>query len=46
MSVWLLLITTACYIGAALAEARNGHYPMALVFTGYTIANFGLIAAL
>jgi hypothetical protein len=43
VSAPLLAICTACYVGVAVSEARAGHWPMAIVWAGYSLANFGFI---
>lgn len=44
MSVWLLSLVTLAYAGIAISEAVKGSYAMSLVFTGYALANLGLMA--
>lgn len=46
MSIGLILITTACYLGVAVSEGTKGNWAMTTVFIGYALANFGLIAAI
>jgi hypothetical protein len=43
MSLSLLAVVTALYLGVTISLAWEGHMPMALVFGGYTIGNIGLI---
>jgi hypothetical protein len=43
MSFPLVLITTLCYIGVAVSQVSKGDYPMALVWTGYTVGNLGFM---
>lgn len=43
MSTALLSAVTLAYVGIALSECVKGNYSMALVFTGYSLANVGLI---
>ena len=45
MSVWLLWIVGACYVGTAIDLYLRGQGGLALAFASYAIANFGLIAA-
>lgn len=40
----LVLIPTVCYGGAALGFYSKGDTPMAVVYFGYTVANFGFLA--
>lgn len=46
MSIYLLIAVTIAYAGIASVEAFKGNYPAALVFFGYTVANFGLMVTL
>lgn len=39
----LLILTTFAYALAAIAFACQGDRPLAIVYVGYTIANFGVI---
>ena len=43
MSLPIIILVTVCYAGVALSELTKGHGPMALVFFGYTVGNFGFI---
>lgn len=43
MSTPLLVIVTLCYVGVAFSEARAGHWPMVIVWVGYSLANLGFI---
>lgn len=42
---WLLLVPTACYLGAALGYALEHRWGMAITFASYALANCGLIWA-
>jgi hypothetical protein len=46
LSIALLLIPTVCYSGISANEAWQGHWPQALVFFGYALANTGLMVTL
>lgn len=44
MTVLLVGIVTALYGAAAISFALQGRYEMAVVYAGYCVANFGLMA--
>lgn len=46
MSIWLLAIVTAIYLGVAYNEFMIGNWPMTIVFVAYAVANIGLILAI
>ena len=41
----LLAIPTVCYLGAGILFLISRNYPMAIVWTGYSVANCGMIWA-
>lgn len=43
MSVWMIVLVTACYVAVALDQALAGRPGMAIVFGGYAAANVGMI---
>lgn len=43
MSAGLISVVTLCYLGVAFDQLRLGNFGMALVWSGYAIANVGLI---
>jgi hypothetical protein len=43
MSAILIIAVTFAYVGVAVSESFKGNYPMAVVFSGYSIANLGFI---
>lgn len=43
MTLWLIVIPTACYGLAALAYAFQKNWPMVIVYSGYAWANLGLL---
>ena len=40
----MLCLVTAIYFYVGVAFAFSGNWPMAVVYVGYAVANFGLIA--
>lgn len=46
MSGWLIFLVTIAYAWVALDQSLKDNGPMALVYTGYAIANIGFIWAL
>lgn len=42
MSASLIAFVGVIYLGIAVDEGIKGHWPMALVFVGYALANVGL----
>lgn len=42
----ILVAVTLAYAAIALAAAWEGNFPKATVFSGYALANIGLIVAL
>jgi hypothetical protein len=46
MSGWLLAGTGIAYFGVAVDQWCNGNLPMTIVYTGYTLGNFGFWLAL
>jgi hypothetical protein len=45
-SPWPLYLVTALYAVQAIGLYWNGDKPLAVVFLGYTMANFGLLAGM
>lgn len=43
-SFWLILIPTGCYSLAAVVYGFQKNWPMAVVYSGYSLANCGLLA--
>jgi hypothetical protein len=43
MTLWLIVIPTACYAIAAVAYGIQANWPMAVVYSGYAWANVGLL---
>lgn len=43
MSTPLIIAVTFAYVGVAVSESLKGNWPMAVVFSGYSIANLGFI---
>jgi hypothetical protein len=43
MTLWPLLITTACYVVTAWGFYRQGDYGLCVAFLGYSFANAGFI---
>jgi hypothetical protein len=46
VSVTLVSLVTAAYVGVAINEAWRRNWPDSTIFAGYAFANFGLIANL
>ena len=46
MSGKLIFVVTVLYLGVAIDQANKGNLWMALVWTGYAIANIGMMGAL
>lgn len=46
MSLWLLGVVTALYLGVAINEFHKGELASALVFGAYALANVGLMCQL
>lgn len=44
MSTWLVSAVTVAYLGVALDQFLKGAPWVALIWTGYAIANVGMIA--
>lgn len=42
-SFYLLLIPTIAYLLAAMAYGFQGHWPLSIVYLGYSFANVGLL---
>ena len=43
MSIWLVIAVTIAYTYTAVEQGLQGNFGTFLIFTGYTIANVGLI---
>jgi len=43
MSTWLVLLVTFIYAYVSIEQYIKGDLSLAVVYLGYTIANFGLI---
>ena len=46
MSTWLVLLVTFIYAYVSIEQYIKGDLSLAVVYGGYTIANFGLIMVL
>ena len=42
-SFWMAFIPTLCYLAIVVEQAIGQHYPMALVYFGYSVANCGFM---
>lgn len=43
MSAWLIAAVTLAYLWVCYDQWSTGHYDMAIVYFGYSVANVGLI---
>ena len=46
MSTWLVVLVTLAYVGTAIEQALKGNMNTAIMFSGYAIANLGVINVL
>jgi hypothetical protein len=46
VSAWLVAVVGLVYLWVALEQARQGSWPMAIVFFGYALSNVGFLVAL
>lgn len=46
MSIGLVVLVTACYVGVSAEQFWRGDGAMGLIFLGYSIANLGFIMGL
>jgi hypothetical protein len=43
LSSWLIIVTGVIYGYIAAEQAFKGNMPMAVVYGGYSVSNFGLV---
>jgi hypothetical protein len=43
MSSWLIIVTGLIYAYIGIEQAFKGNLPMAVVYGGYSVSNFGLV---
>jgi len=43
MSSWLIIVTGVIYGYIAVEQGFKGNMPMAVVYGGYSVSNFGLV---
>lgn len=46
MSTWALIIVTLLYVGSAVDLALKHDWGLAVVFSGYSLANLGLLLSI